>query len=860
MDINELKEICKIRVIREKEDGIFISEFESKDNFKNPIQIEILESGRVELIDTEDQIKEVEDNMLEEFLDDMMLDNDFAPIEIINEKNEVSIQFEDVTEVDMFDFDTIKEGDLQNREQGLWAYHGERKFKIQINNGRDNLKESDDMNCKSILVFNKKNNDIIPEIRVENIFVNKNNKSKYEEFIISIDTNRLGEEFNGEYSDFHRMEFSGSFQITYSWKSKLGYKERYSFPIKILLHNTNAEVCTLIDKKAVSVDFGTSSTCVAVKEGKDISLLTISSEKIQGVNQFENPTNLMIYRWERLYNEWKNDNKSFPYLLKGTREEERFKEKEVEFDCGYTVKDVLHDANTAELNAVLTQIKLIPYNLQKGEQIEMNPLIKGNTSVVKLVTSPEDQDEESFDPIAFYGYLLGRAINRPNKGKIYTKFDITYPVKFNKEVREKTQKSLEYGLKRSLPIPIREALDKKGRSIVNIRMNYPEPVAYIGSVCGKYLKLEEENKGKLFAVYDFGGGTLDYSFGMFRRSNDDDEMYSIDIYGVDGDETIGGESLIELISFWIYSSDINKGSIIGNGIPFVLPINQKIPDDFPERLITKSGIAKSNIRKLNEIFSRDLFEGNVNISTDEKEIELFDEDGNSININISVDYETLKNKLQEIIEKTIINFKNAMENIYVTKNKDISLYGKFALEDFNIFKAGNSSRSVIVDEYMKSIFSNNSIQLIDEVINNGENKRYAITPKTAVAFGQIKLNDFDVNILAGDGDAPFKWYVGTVNSGNGKYIEKLSKNQPGKDWIRQSIIRGEEVNIYYSGTTVSDIEDLSTAVIEVDEDDRGCELYIRVNDDTSIEYCIVPKGESVSSDKEVNKNNILILK
>lgn len=781
------------------------------------------------------------------------------PVVELSETKVMEMHYEDITEQEMFDFPPIKEGILTNKEQGLWAYHGLRKFKFYLEDMPEIISDPrEKMEVKAAIVFNKKDNSKIEEIKVEEIRVKNKTKELNKEFFAYIDTNKFGEEFDNK---AQRMLFSGFFELTFEFENS---KNTYIFPISILVNNTNYDteinLCThLQQSKIVSIDFGTSSTCVAVRNGKDISLLTLSSENL-GENQFENPTNLMIYRWDNIYEQWKKENESFPILSKGTRENEKYKEKDVWFDFGYTVKNVLEDAQNAELSSILTQIKLIPYKIAQGEQIEINPLIKENKNVVKLVTSSEEEDDEHFDPIAFYGYLLGRAINNPSQSKIYTKFDITYPVKFNSDVREKTRKSLEYGLKRSLPLPLREAKNKKGKPLLSVEMKYAEPIAYIGAMCGKYIKIDEDGKPCLFAVYDFGGGTLDYSFGMFRAT--EDEEYAIDIYGVDGDENIGGESLISLISFWIYSSDANKKTMVEKNIPFELPKGEKFPDDVPNRLINKSGIAKSNLRKLNESFSRKLFENRNEGRITDSTIDLFDENNDLVEVNISVDYEELEDALKNILQKTVDNFYDSMQRTFENNKENIEKYnGEYSIEKVEIFKAGNSSRSVLIEKMMNEKFPNNNIHLIDEIIDKNEKKRYAITPKTAVAFGQLRLNEFEVNDLNGTKEAPFKWYVGNINKGNGNFILKINKNDNSKEWKKLGVVRGDIINVYYSGVLINHSDEgLETQEIVLDDDYSGSIAYIRVFNDSAIEYCICDKGEEPEEKSEVNKDNIVVLK
>ena len=68
---------------------------------------------------------------------------------------------------------------------------------------------------------------------------------------------------------------------------------------------------------------------------------------------------------------------------------------------------------------------------------------------------------------------------------------------------------------------------------------------------------------------------------------------------------------------------------------------------------------------------------------------------------------------------------------------------------------------------MNAEFPNNkNMQLVDQIQDNTEeNKRYALTPKTAVAFGQLRLNNFEVQ---GDSDY-FKYYLGFFNEGTGEF-------------------------------------------------------------------------------------------
>ncbi len=47
-----------------------------------------------------------------------------------------------------------------------------------------------------------------------------------------------------------------------------------------------------------------------------------------------------------------------------------------------------------------------------------------------------------------------------------------------------------------------------------------EPAAYAAIALQEY-ELAEENEKNFYGIFDFGGGTTDFDFGIFRRSDED---------------------------------------------------------------------------------------------------------------------------------------------------------------------------------------------------------------------------------------------------------------------------------------------------------------------------------------------------
>ena len=845
------------------------------------------------------------------------------------------MQYCDVTDTEMFGFKEITKNVLVSPDNGLWAYHGLRKLKFNFKNLQQ---YADDYTIKANLVFDHRDNDEMLAVSsgVEDVIINtaceKNDNKDYELFIY-VNTNKLGEKFEGNYAAKQKMLFSGYVQVEFSIQKH--NTVIYVFPVELLINNTNFEACKKIQKNVVSIDFGTSSSCVAVRGEDGVELLTLSAseDSNESVNIYENPTCVMLYRWEEIYQQWKLDNEDFPILLKGNLDEYKLGQKSMQYDFGYSVKNHLKEVDDQQLNSILTEIKMIPKYLSEGKQESVRPLVVKDKKVVNLVDSYEKQNDESFDVIAFYGYILGKAINRVEKNKIYTRFLITYPVKFSSEVREKVKKSLEYGLKRSIPKPLRSALNEKKKVLFDVKMKYPEPVAYIGSVCGKYLKYTSDNyEPQLFGVFDFGGGTLDYSFGIFAKDEDDDTSSNIHVLGVDGDPNVGGELLIKKMAYWLYTADVNRSEFVEKQIPFEKPIGEVLPDGCPEELFNSTADAKSNVRKVCETFTRNIFqEITTQVKKEENEensdkasnsaflrpkssvkaeeeslkektekpdvmverkntetkqsgstaeggtfkdkIQLHNVNGEEVSIEITVEKKDIIVKLTELLKEKVSDFKNVMDRTFKNHQEIIDKCdGKgYDSDKVVIFEAGNSSKNAILREEMKNTFPKNPILLVDETDEEfmmqhnkkgTKPKKIALTPKTAVAFGQVILSDYYVDdsyIKEGTGDAPFNWYIGNVNRGDNSFTMIIDKANVTREWKKYGRINSEDMKIYYAETPVEDGSNgkLREADVDfVDEDNLHKMLYIRVSGADSVECCVCEKG-SEPGENDVTREIVL---
>ena len=134
-----------------------------------------------------------------------------------------------------------------------------------------------------------------------------------------------------------------------------------------------------------------------------------------------------------------------------------------------------------------------------------------------------------------------------------------------------------------------------------------------------------------------------------------------------------------------------------------------------------------------------------------------------------------------------------------------------------------------------------------------EEKKYAITPKTAVAYGQINITNFELNMDRLKKSA-FSWNVYKFLPAKAKLELIISRQDTNNDWKFFSKIKNNEVIVYFSSDMRDDLDGCSSTSLEFDDENNGKYLYIRNFGDNEIEYVIQnEKTENIIPDKVEKK-------
>ncbi len=612
----------------------------------------------------------------------------------------------------------------------------------------------------------------------------------------------------------------------------------------------------------VGIDFGTKSTVVVYqKESTKIYPMRVGTgdlNKTIDATHYENPTILEF-----------NDLASFEKAYKA-RDGRPFT-KWQELTISHTAQNSLLNSKSDVFNSFVSELKQWAGNKdkklkivdKKGCVLDLDPFLQ--------------LDEKCTNPIEIYAYYLGLYINNHNNG-IFLNYILSFPVTYELSIRDKIIDSFYKGIKRSLPLELHKQADEiKKLSVIK---GASEPAAYAVVALQEY-EFEPEGDEKVFyGVFDFGGGTTDFDFGIYREADAKKERrfdYVIEHFGAGGDRYLGGENLLELLAFEVFKK--NKEKLLEKSIQFILPPEC---DEFlgGETLLSLSREAKLNTKTLMERL-RGFWEGKKD---DEKsfqegtiELNLIDVDAKQcVNFALDIDLNEMKEILKNRIYKGVQNFFHSLRLAFEERNVSLA-----KIEEINIFLAGNSSKS----EFVKTLFKeeiaaetaklkeatnvDKEVFIIHEPLGADKNNLEKPTGKTGVAFGLIETREggdilvIDHNTKHNE-DISFKYYLGESRKKKFKVI--VDRNCKYNEWTEFVDASRGSFEVYISsqsivsnGKTPIDDNGIKKRILKIDKVDDEALVYVRAVSPSEIEY-VVAKEDEIEDEKYLGEVTKVTLK
>jgi len=601
----------------------------------------------------------------------------------------------------------------------------------------------------------------------------------------------------------------------------------------------------------VAIDFGTKSTVVVYqKDSENILPMRISGDKLNREvrnTDYENPTVIEFRDIEKFLKDYK---------AKVGRPDTKWED----ITISHTAFGNLTEVSSEYFDSIISDIK--QWTASKNQSIVIVDR-KGKEILLSPYLELNEKSKDYLDPVELYAYYIGSYINNMING-IYLEYYLSFPVTYEKAIRERILKSFEKGIQKSLPIEIQE--DKDLMKKFRVRHGANEPAAF--AVCA-LSKLEIEPKNEedkvYYGVFDFGGGTTDFDFGIWKYSEEEDLYdYELEHFGAGGERYLGGENILKELAYKVFTD--NSSNLRKNKIQYTRP---EWCDEISgeETLVSQTKQARQNSTKVAKEL-RGIWENTTTERVDYISVNLFNSLGEvNTGFKLDVKEDELKNLIKEKIEKGIKNFFIKMEDAF--KGEDV--------KEINIFLAGNSCKHPFVEEIFNRYIEEKKDKLKINIYNTKmfdelkETNKANPTAKTGVAFGLIySRNSGRIKVISRDekvninNEINFKFYIG--NNRRNKFNCIISPNSSYDEYKFFGIVKSDIFELYYSTSPEAQTNEMKSTEAKIkrinlkndyDEEDRY-RIYLRAEKSDKLAYAIVKEEKDIETKEFIEEGEILL--
>lgn len=609
-----------------------------------------------------------------------------------------------------------------------------------------------------------------------------------------------------------------------------------------------------------AIDFGTKSTVVACRdENQDERLRRVGKGDFNAApreTDYENPTTVELRHYDR-FREAYEGRQGRPF----TR---------------WSDVTVSHQAADAIFNAEYTGAYYSVFNELKqwaNDPARRMFLTDQEGKVIELKPYSEIK-EGDFDPIEIYAYYLGLYINNMTNG-IYLDYIMSFPVNYSVAVREKIRSSFERGIRKSLPPAILN--DQEQMKHFRIQPGCSEPAAYaITALREFHLEPQSENDRVAYGVFDFGGGTTDFDFGIASIPARHYNM-QIEQFGYGGDPYLGGENILMLMAYEVFRE--NAAVMRKQKIHMVLPEGVRRFTGSEVLVEDRSNASQSaylNTRELQR-FLRPIWEktaGYEELGNDEQSISLYPSGSSKKEmVKIKTRIPDLDKLIHDRIEKGVQSFFIKLTEAF----RNVDYHGKI-----NIFLAGNSCKSKVVQELFRQAINEKeqamektigakgqyTLYLPLELQNKTESKEKdqeaqpekewdrVRTGKTGVAFGLLRcrkgardvkvINKNDEVVQGAEKEVKFPYYLGEIGR-DGLFHVTVGPDIGYGSWVEYIDASEDEFELCYTKDARAQTGKLPdsevprvSCYLDEDEvtDDENVNVFVRKKDVETLQYAV----------------------
>jgi hypothetical protein len=596
----------------------------------------------------------------------------------------------------------------------------------------------EDLIDSSLNIINKKIDSIKSEDECASILGdNWNNKvfNYYKQYLKECD--RLRSNISSYSDDIIEDINRGHWEVFESFNDEF---DKNSWIIKVPKYETlvaRDPLCDINLRAVCGIDFGTKSTVVVCRDKEEILLRIGGGELLSEPRSedYENPTVIQLKNYESF---------KTAYVSKLGRPYTSWEDICVSHQAANAIynEDLNNISNKRCLYSIFSELK------QWSNSKDRKQILQDETGNIIHLNPYLSLTDTDFDPIEIYAYYLGLYINNMHRG-IYLKYLLSFPVNYPKAVRTKILASFERGIKKSLPSRVLK--DSETMKRFKISSGASEPAAYAISALKEYKvepKEDEINKKVSYGVFDFGGGTTDFDFGIEYIPEHKKYKFQVEQLGNGGDAYLGGENLLNMLAFEVYNQNIQV--MRDANIPIVIPA--KCQRAAGSELLVKEEkdgdqLAYLNLKLIaNEL--RALWEEEVGYQSKYNEgankFKLYSTNNTEKDISVRIDIDSLQDIIRKEISDGIENFMNVYYKVYKQNQSKLT-------RPLHILLAGNSCKSRILQETFILRIVSELENMSKEIGNNKDlSNLFKIYPPLGSTFdieylkGLSQLKDFNL--------------------------------------------------------------------------------------------------------------------
>ncbi len=693
-----------------------------------------------------------------------------------------AFELREATDAVLFHAPERKLFDLHNPEEGFWLGTGRWRLRLLVDWERLDAEGPDgfalDPRPLDVTVAHDRQS-VAPALLLEESARRAGNRRSYTELSLDTSAEGLAATVPPEGCDLHV-----GLSLTMALQSPAGspaLRLRMERALTLRVRDPRPSLPAFRRLSGVGIDFGTTATVAAYAHKGYRTLMRLGTPPDAQSNAAENPTALLVEDHARLWAEMAaaGPTRRFPNLLRIVQ-------------ASHAALDQLRE----HPDAVVTEIKSLP---ERVVILDQSPLLRDRDHRANFIL-----DEARVRALVrAYAYLLGRAINRPGQD-IFLRYFLTYPAQFEERARKLLVEELRAGILLSIP----EGIDA---AEVTVEMQATEPEAYAAEVCPElaahpaFAPLLERFGELRFAVFDFGGGTLDIACGRYRPASAEEEAASgcstvIETLQVAGDDHLGGDYLTHELVWLTHQHDKHLPEMEAREVPMQRPVT--IPENKLARapqLYKRSVAARQN----KVAFQRELALERVKFKRDNEVARVGtmvanDVAGQPVTLeSLGTDVAGLQSRLARHLEERIADGARLLASMIASTPWDAADAGQtgnaghWRDKGVVILLAGNSARSEYVERALAAALGAPDLKVwhpsdadapqgVVRYETAGRIERGAeilgVTPKTAVALGALRIANRDVHLVrAAQG---FSYFVGDLRGFPPKFAALLPLGTP----------------------------------------------------------------------------------